>query len=67
MEKYEIKDLINWQAVMAASRCAGGHSEVMESIFEDNARVCASWVAETHTNVAKLLADPSIVKARDNG
>ena len=45
MKKHEInKDLVNWTEVMSASRCAGGHVEVMESIFEGKAKVCASWI-----------------------
>ncbi len=44
MWKHELPDAINWAAILAAPKYAGGHNAVMEAIFEGHARVIASWV-----------------------
>lgn len=40
----ELKDYIDWEKVIAAPRYAGGHQEVMESLFKG--RVLASYTEE---------------------
>ncbi len=70
MKKHEInKDLVNWTEVMSASRCAGGHSEAMESIFEGKAKVCASWIADDYDGAeafAYLFPDGTVVIMTDS-
>jgi len=39
MQKSELLEKINWTVVLAAPRYAGGHDEVMQSIFEGSAEV----------------------------
>jgi len=36
-------EAINWETALAAPRSAGGHQQVMESIFGLNARIAESW------------------------
>lgn len=48
MDKTSLIDLVNWPAVLAAPRRAGGHIEVMEAIFKGTAEVLASWVDEDY-------------------
>jgi hypothetical protein len=43
MKKHQLLDLINWDAVLAAPRYAGGHSDVMAAIFEGNAKVLCHY------------------------
>jgi len=68
MKKHEIKELINWVAVLAAPRSAGGHTDAMEAIFEGNAKVCASWVEKDYTGseaFAYLFPDGTVVIMTD--
>lgn len=39
MEKSQLQELINWDAVLAAPRYAGGHNDVMRAIFEGQAEI----------------------------
>lgn len=48
MNKTEVLDSINWEAVMAAPRDAGGHAEVMEALFADRAQVYSSWQDDSY-------------------
>ncbi len=43
LQKNDLPELIDWTGVLAAPRYAGGHSEVMEAIFGDNAEIVAQW------------------------
>ena len=40
---------INWPAVLAAPRYAGGHEEVMEAIFKPPVTVIARWVEDGYS------------------
>lgn len=43
MTNEELATRINWPAVLAEPRYAGGHSEVMAAIFKDAGKVLGSW------------------------
>ena len=48
MDKSQLPELINWRAVLAAPRYAGGHAEPMRAIFESRAVVAAEWIEEDY-------------------
>lgn len=43
VKKQELLELINWESSMAQPRYAGGHDDVMTSIFDGNAKVLNHW------------------------
>jgi len=48
MNKQEVFDSINYEAALAAPRCAGGHTEVMHSLFKDSAIIIAEYTEEDY-------------------
>lgn len=46
--KQNIKDQVDWQKVMSAPGYAGGHEEVMKSLFGDNAKVIAEYIEDDY-------------------
>ena len=39
-----LQDLLDWSTIMSASRTAGGHREIMDSLFSNNGQVLASHI-----------------------
>ena len=63
MERSKLLNLIDWDLVMKAPRGAGGHDEVMQSIFGSNAIVVAHWNEGDYQGgvmTAYLFADDSV-------
>jgi hypothetical protein len=63
MERHKLLNLIDWDLVMKAPRGAGGHDEVMQSIFGSNAVVVAHWNEGDYQGTvmtAYLFADDSV-------
>lgn len=63
-----LKDLLDWEQIMVAPRYAGGHTEVMESLFK-GARIVASWVDNDYQGseaFAYLLPDGRYVCLTDS-
>lgn len=48
MNKQQILDSIDWIKVMQAPRFSGGHQEVFENIFGDNAVAIASFIEDDY-------------------
>lgn len=66
--KQEVYDSINWTEVMAASRRAGGHYEVMESMFEGAAEIVDHWVEDDYQGtlaIAWKFPDGSVAVLTD--
>ena len=51
MNRQQIVDLIDWDLVIKAPRYSGGHSEVMEAIFGDNASVLAFYREDDYQGI----------------
>lgn len=48
MTKQEVFDSINWETVMLVPRYAGGHTEVLDAIFREKAKIAASWLEDDY-------------------
>lgn len=63
-----LTELIDWQTVLAAPRYAGGHEEVMRSIFGAGSEVIAWWSEDDYQGtiaIAHKLADGRVVVMTD--
>jgi len=48
LTKQQVLDAVDWVAAMAAPRYAGGHEDVMRSLFGSNAVVIAEWIEDNY-------------------
>ena len=44
LTKQDVLDSVDWDSVLAAPRYAGGHEEVMRTMFGDKAKVIGEWI-----------------------
>lgn len=48
LTKQDVVDAIDWYLVLAAPRYAGGHVEVMRTMFGDKANVIGEWIEDDY-------------------
>jgi hypothetical protein len=63
-----LTEIIDWQTVLAAPRYAGGHEEVMRSIFGAGSEVIAWWSENNYQGtiaIAHKLTDGRVVVMTD--
>jgi hypothetical protein len=68
MQKSELQNLINWNAVLEAPRYAGGHQEVMSAIFEGNSKILDHYTENDYQGqlaIAYEFSDGSVVIITD--
>lgn len=68
MEKSQLLELINWPAVLAAPRYAGGHSDVMRAIFEGQAAIVDHYTENDYQGtlaIAYQFGDGSVAIITD--
>lgn len=68
MNKQQVYDAVNWDAVMRAPRYAGGHEEVMRAMYEGRAEVIDHWVMNDYQGelaIAWRFPDGSVAVLTD--